>query len=510
MRLVLSHISKYFGKKVALDDISVSMSSGSLYVFTGENGAGKSTLAKIISGKLDYEGEVISDGIFQNDITSKTNITSKPAGLLNVQIVSQTPVVAESITVKENIFLGIKETKENRRQLDENIVRWTEGFDVNSYVKDIGGAARFYTSLMQVFLKPFDVLILDEPGAYLDSEQRRRLFEKLSNLKKENKIIIVISHNKKEIINYADEVILLKKGKMEKHFSDVSKKSEEEKNKIVSEIKASIENVGENNDVTSKSGDNVKTDATSNTRVTSETNITSNTRTSSNSTFSFTVQNLSSRPVNMPLIENISFSVTSGTITLIKGLAESGLLTLEDALTGMQKNKISGIFTFSKNNSRTSVKELSPDFVRNKLSKKLGLKIAVVPSNKILRASNPELTVEQLMMTSSVPLKIKSLDEHISKIIKASGLDIDKTQKVKSLSGGMLQRLILERELSFNPDILIMCEPLAGLDMQKTEIIINKIVEVKNRGGAVLVLSTEDFTHDVFDRRFKLEGGRLC
>lgn len=523
MQIVLSHVSKHFGKKVALDDVNVTMSSGSLFAFVGENGAGKSTLAKIISGKLDYDGNIFTEenckndfnlradisseknnitsnarGLYEPCITSEKNITSNARGLYDVQIVSQVPVLAESITVKENIFLGVKETKENQVLLKENILKWTDGLRLNSYVKDIGGAARFYTSLMQVFLKPFDILILDEPGAYLDDNQRKKLFENLSKLKKQNKIVVVISHDKKEIVNYADEIVLLKKGKVVKCFSDVRDKDSNDKQLIVDEIKKSIEN---NDAIQNKqkiesqkrsSDENLKCDR------------------NDKSDFSFEVSSLCSRPVDMPLIEDVSFSIKSGSVTIIKGLAESGLLTLEDALTGMQKNSVSGQFSFEKGEKTVSVRNLSPDFLRNVLLKKTGLKIGIVPSNKSLRASNPNLTIEQLLFTSSVPLKTKTINEHISKIINASGLDVDKNQKVKSLSGGMLQRLILERELSFAPDVLIMCEPLAGLDMQKTEIIIDKIIEIKNRGGAVLILSTEDFCRDIFDKKYKLEGGRLC
>lgn len=523
MQIVLSHVSKHFGKKVALDDVNVTMSSDSLFAFVGENGAGKSTLAKIISGKLYYDGNIFTEenckndlnlradisseknnitsnarGLYEPCITSEKNIVSNACGLYDVQIVSQVPVLAESITVKENIFLGVKETKENQVLLKENILKWTDGLRLNSYVKDIGGAARFYTSLMQVFLKPFDILILDEPGAYLDDNQRKKLFENLSKLKKQNKIVVVISHDKKEIVKYADEIVLLKKGKVVKCFSDVRDKDSNDKQLIVDEIKKSIENndaIQNKQEIKSpkrSSDENLKCDR------------------NDKSDFSFEVSSLCSRPVDMPLIEDVSFSIKSGSVTIIKGLAESGLLTLEDALTGMQKNSVSGQFSFEKGEKFVSVRNLSPDFLRNVLLKKTGLKIGIVPSNKSLRASNPNLTIEQLLFTSSVPLKTKTINEHISKIINASGLDVDKNQKVKSLSGGMLQRLILERELSFAPDVLIMCEPLAGLDMQKTEIIIDKIIEIKNRGGAVLILSTEDFCRDIFYKKYKLEGGRLC
>lgn len=498
MQIVLSHVSKHFGKKVALDDVNVTMSSGSLFAFVGENGAGKSTLAKIVSGKLDYDGNIFTGKSLENDITSKNSITSNTRGLYDVQIVSQVPVLAESITIKENIFLGLKETKENQIILNENILRWTDGLKLNSYVKDIGGAARFYTSLMQVLLKPFDILILDEPGAYLDDNQRKKLFENLSKLKKQNKIIMVISHDKKEIVNYADEIVLLKKGKMMKHFSAVYNKTSDEKQLIIDEIKKSIES---NDAILNKQMGEFRKKST-------DENL--NCDRNNKSDFSFEVYSLCSRPVDMPLIEDISFSIKSGSVTMIKGLAESGLLTLEDVLTGMQKNNISGQFTFIKDENVISVQNLSPDFLRNVLAKKIGLKIGIVPSNKTLRASNPDLTVEQLLLTSSVPLNLKTINEHVSKIINASGLEVDKNQKVKSLSGGMLQRLILERELSFDPDVLIMCEPLAGLDMQKTEIIIDKIIGIRNRSGAVLILSTEDFNKDIFDKKYKLEGGRLC
>lgn len=489
MKLSLSHITKVFGVKVALDDVSVTMSSGSLYAFAGENGAGKSTLANIISKKSFCDGE-----IYAEENSEQTEY--------DVQIVSQTPVIAEGITVKENIFLGVKETKENKKLLKENISKWAEKLELNSYVKDIGGDQRFYTSLMQVLLKPFDVLILDEPGAYLDDIERECLFTNLQKLKQQNKIIIVISHDKNEIVKYADEIILLKKGKIVKTFCDIAEKNDKEKSAVINEIKQSIETYQGrflNKNILSETDQNFSDKQDS---LTSSVII--------NTKFSFTVNSLCSKPVDMPAITDISFSINAGSVVLIKGLAEAGLLTLEDALTGMQKNKISGTFTFEHQNKKLSAKKLSPCFLRNTVFAKTGLKIAFVSSNKTMRSSNPDLTVGQLLYTSQILSDSKNLDKHILKVIKSSELDVSQNQKVNSLSGGMLQRLILERELSFNPDLLILCEPLAGLDMQKTEIIIQKIIEVKERGGAVLILSTEDFEKNIFDRQYKLEGGFLC
>lgn len=474
MALSVEHVSKSFGKKLALSDINVKLSGGAIHAFVGENGAGKSTLAKLISGKIFPD-----DGRITKDENEK------------IVFVEQRPVVAESIKIKENIFLGIKETKENNEKLKSLVKKICPNLNVNAMTKDSGGSERFYASLLNCLLRDFTVLILDEPGAYLTVKERDVLFENLSELKKQNKNIIVITHAKKEIIKYSDDIFLLKKGKLIFSVSEIYNKTQSEKEKILETIEKSIKE--------------------SSAEIFGQERLQNTTETvSEKKKFVFECENLSCAPLDMPLIYDVSFSAESGSVVLVKGLNEAGLLTLENCITGMASKIKGGRFIFSAENKRYEFKKLTPEILRKKLNGLLKIKTGIVPSDKTMRGTNPELTVSEMMYPALSDVSFNEYDSFVEKIIERSGVNIRKDEKVKSLSGGMLQRLMLERELFSDPDFVILCQPLTGLDMFKTKIICEKIMDLKKKNCAVLVLSSEDLPDNIADKVFFLSGGTLC
>lgn len=468
MAIKLEHISKSFEKKVALSNINISFSKGKIYALVGENGAGKSTLVKIISKRiLPSKGSI--------------NFTENE----KVKIVEQRPLIAESISIKENIFLGVKESKKNISRLNNLISQWCPSLELNSIVKNIGGNFRFYTSLLNCLLCDFDVLILDEPAAYLDDAERENLYIQLNKLKEENICVIVITHSKKEIIEYADDVYLLKKGIVEESFFNIQNSNQKEK--IIHSIEKSIMNYEKN-----------LYDNSSEKKLT---NIKNN--------FYLQVKNISCRPLDKPLINNISFEIKDGQIIMINGLSESGLLTLEDCISGMNNNLDLGEIIFYKDNKKSVVKKVDPIYLRKTLVKEIGLKIAIVPSNKTLRSSNPELTIFQTIFPFLENIPFSKYESIVNKIILQAKIDASSKDKIKSLSGGMLQRLILERELFLNPDLLILCEPFAGLDIEKMENISQKILNLKQNGKSVLILSSENLLFELCDKIYRLEGGKI-
>lgn len=470
MAIILEHISKSFEKKVALNDINLSFSNGKIYALFGENGAGKSTIAKIISNRLQ-------------PTTGKIFFTINE----KIKIVEQRPLIAESISVRQNIFLGHKDNKENFSRLLELKKTWCPSLKLDSIAKNIGPNERFYASLLNCLLYDFDVLILDEPTAYLDDVERKNLYEQLKKLKEKNICVIVITHSKKEIIEYVDDIYLLKKGKLINAFCDIQKSND--KNKIVDLITKSIFREGENSFKENKSNlkESIKL----------------------NSNFFLEAKNLNYRPIDKPLISNISFKVESGQIVMINGLSESGLLTLEDCLTGMNCNLDIGEIVFYKDNKKCVVKKVNPLFLRKELIKKNGFKIGIVPSNKNIRGSNPEITIFQTIFPFVDKKDFFKLNSIVKKIIDNAKIDATQNDKIKSLSGGMLQRLILERELFFNPDLLILCEPFAGLDMEKIKNISNKIIQLNQEGKAVLILSSEKNLFELCHKVYRLEGGKF-
>ncbi|MCR5612504.1 ATP-binding cassette domain-containing protein [Treponema sp.] len=511
MSILLENISKQFEKKTALYDVNLTFSKGKIHALVGENGAGKSTLAKILCARFE-------------PTSGNVRFTENE----KVCIVEQRPLVAESLTVRQNIFLGIKENRKNILRLNELIKTWCPTLNLNSTVKDIGAGERFYTSLLNCLLHPFDTLVLDEPAAYLDNKARADLFCGLESLKKDGVCIIVITHSKTEIMKYADEIFLLQKGIVKEKFFDVQKKTEEQKKQVLSQIENSIK------ESSIKIKTQEKNSCTNTTALESEnSSVVEHERKSAiTSDCAIYFNNITSRPLDKPMIQNVSLCVKSGTVNFIRGLAEAGLLTLEDCICGMGHKPESGEFIFEKrvlakkklkdeNDNREdlntastlkriSVKKINPKFLRVQLAEKLNLKIAIIPSDKTMRGSNPELTVEQMLYcVNARNFSSAEYKGYVLAVIKKSGVQTRPQDKVKTLSGGMLQHLMLERELYFNPDILFLCEPFAGLDMQKLKIMCARIAELKKEGKGILILSKEKVSVDFFDSIMQLEGGRL-
>ncbi|MCR4626554.1 MAG: ATP-binding cassette domain-containing protein [Treponema sp.] len=482
MLLTLENISQIFSTKVALDNINLTFESNKIYAVLGENGAGKSTLASILCGdRQPYSGNILLDG--------KKSILKSPADALakGIVLVHQRPLLAESISVKENIFLGSENTKVSYRFLNAHLEmyrkRGAAGLNLNAKVKDIGSDFRFYTALLSALCKEPEILILDEPSVFLNTIQRKKLYENLKEFVKNGKTAIVITHSIDEAKNYADKVIYLKKGQL-----------------IATDEKAigiaeSAFNSGYNQESVPDS--EKKSDTKTKTEIKQQSFI--------------SFSNVTLKPVNRPALFNISFSAEAGQITLIQGVEESGLETLENLVTGMEENFAQGTVTLSCSKdifSQTSFtldltkKHLTTDLLRGKNKKITG----IIPSNRVFRASNPLLKVEQILC---VYYEGKDTEKYSREIIKNAGVNITPEDYASSLSGGMLQRLILERELTQNPQFLILCEPLQGLDSAASSSLCKRIAKLAEEGKTIIVLSTADFPKSICNKVYKLSGGEL-
>lgn len=456
--LQLQNINVSFSYKTVLQNINIQFSHGKINMIIGENGAGKSTLAKIICGDIQpTDGKIL---INEKEVKFKS---PKDAINKGIVCVHQRPLLANNISIYENLFLGAKKTDKN--EIIKLIDEWL-GIDKNTLVRDIGGDSRFFTSLIGALLKKPKLLILDEPTSLLDDKQRVFLFSKIQEFAKTDMNIIIITHNSIEANKYSDTITLLKKGNI------ISDKSEIENypsdvNQIV------YSNKEEKN--------------------------------SKNNNFFIKFSSINCRPKLKPLIFDVSFCANSGEITLISGLVESGRETLEDCISGMSDSKINGNILIQKNELFFTY-NLSKNYTIRTL-KKSGFNIAIIPSNKTYRASNPSLSILQLLTTSKDLLSEKENQKYADLLLKEADVNIKLTEKVSCLSGGMLQRLILSRELHSNPEIIILCEPLQGLDKTASASFCSKLLELANSDKIVIILSSSDFPEDICGKIYHLNNG---
>ena len=400
MTLELKHICLRYSKKTVLDNLSLTFRGGAIHALLGENGAGKSTAANIIGGEIKPDsGSILLDG-------QEVLLSSPKAAIAHgICYVHQRPMLADSITVRENLLLGLK--KDLKKKIPVVAAKWIPQINLNTPVKYLSADIRFFIALCIALIKTPSLLILDEPTALLDETQRKFLYDNLRELSAGGMNIIVITHNFDEAEKYCDTIDFLEDGRLADK-------------KPLPALNVTYKNKTADDDSNSK-----------------------------------------------------------GSITLIKGLAEEGMDELE-------KEYVSRSLRLSKG--------------RNS--------IGIIPTDRKYTGSNPDLTVEQ-MLTAALKIPEKQKPDVALQMIKNSGVNIQPQEKCSCLSGGMLQKLMFERELYNNPKVLILCNPLQGLDVATCARTCERIKQAARNGAKVTILSYGAFPSGFCDTEYRLKNGKL-
>ena len=411
MTLELRDICLSFSKKTVLHNLNLKWKGGQLHALLGENGAGKSTAANIICGELKADsGLLLLDGREVSFAAPKDAIED------GICYVHQTPMLADSISIKENLLLGIK--KEYRQNIIPVTQKWLCGINPALPAKELTGGLRFFAALCSALIKNPKLLILDEPSALLDDEQRSFLFENLQELARGGMNIIIITHNYDEAETWCNTIDFLENGKLV------------EKKRLAS----------------------------------------------------FTAGLKKQSAASLP-VQNPDFPVEKGKITLIQGLSEDGLDVLEKRFINM------------------ALKGLPIQSVTRK-------ECGIIPTDRKNTASNPNLTVLQ-MLTAALDVELKQKPAIALEMIKNAGVNTTPYEKCRTLSGGMLQKLLFERELYTKPEVLILCNPLQGLDPDTCRRTCERIKQAAGQGAYVLVLSYGAFPPEFCDIHYALRHGKL-
>lgn len=503
MNLKLCGISVHFTLKKVLTNLNVTFNERQIHAILGENGAGKSTLAKVISGELKPgKGQILitePGGNTENKNPSESEKKeievvfqdAKAAIQRGICHVHQRPLLAQSISVKENLLLGVHKT--NKKYFEDLCSLWIKDVPLNKKLKDTSGDQRFFIALTGALLKNPKILILDEPSALLDSKQRTFLYTQLQKLAAQGLNIIVITHDIKEALTYCDTITLLKDGEVLRSFE----KNQAEESQITELLFGNEKN-------------HINYDSSKNDRTYANQSI-------EKKSFTLKIQNLTAKPLNRPSLFDINFTAESGQITLIQGLAESGLGTLEQIITGIDSSHTKGTITLTKNDEtgapqtdETGVPAGTPAttifdcnlktarFNTRTLRKKMGIRVGIIPTDRTFTGSNPVLTIEEMLQSKNT-----------QKLISAADVQITSKEKAENLSGGMLQRLIFARETIPEPDLLILCEPLQGLDKFACETLFKKLSKFASAGMMIIVLSSTPFPHTLCKKIYNLESGYL-
>lgn len=442
--LEIKNIKKKFTYKNVLNNINYKFNTGTIYALLGENGAGKTTLVSIISGiKKSTEGQIIiNEKIFETGFNSV-----KQANQNKIRITHQHPTINDELTVYEYCLIA-NNKKGIKEKINQIFSEWNFIIDINKKGKYLNASEKFYTELLTALISEPNFLILDEPTVFLTQLERENFYKAIKsnchNISKEL-CIILITHNINEAKTVSDEILFLKKGYL------INNQEIQNENKL---------------DIVREKNHNYKI---------------------------FKIENLTSENKNLPLIENLSFFAKKNSITTIIGKREDGIETLEEIITGIKEIKFSGKIYIHNNIFEKKINSYN----LRKLS------IGIIPSDRINRGSNQDLTIQEFMFPFT--------KDEISHIIKNANINCKYTDEIKILSGGMLQRLILERELFLNSEILFLFEPDQGLDSVARYNLSKKLNESNLHGTTIIIFTSsgENELLEISDSIYKLEGGKI-
>lgn len=476
----VKNISKQFPGVLANDNVNWDVEKGEIHAIVGENGAGKSTLMNIIYGLYKpTEGEIFFEG-------QAVEINS-PLDAINLGIgmVHQHFMLLPSFTVAENIVLGT-EPRKNRIFRDyKKAISITEELsqtyglkvDPHSRVESLSVGIQQRIEILKVLYKGADILILDEPTAVLTPHEAEELFNVIRRLVKDlGKTIIIITHKLQEVLAISHRVSVMRQGKM---VGTLETKDANEQ--ILAEMMVGREVLFEE----------LYKEEVSKKEVLS-------------------VKGIKARD-NRGLIalDGVSFSLKAGEILGVAGVEGNGQSELVEVLTGLREMEEGTFIINGKEVLNRNPKEI----------RKLG--IAHVPEDRLSTGLSKEATIwENLLMgiQHEQPYAIKGIHMNKKKIMERTSRLIDEFDirtptgelPAGNLSGGNMQKMVIAREFSFDTPILIIAQPTRGIDVGAIEFVHSQIIEKRNKGTAILLVSAElDEIFRLSDRIITLYEGKI-
>ena len=463
-------VKVYPPDKIALNKVSVEIDAGEIHSIIGENGAGKSTLMKVLFG-LEKANE---GGIYMKG--DKVNIsTPQEAVKMGIGMVHQEFMLISEYTVIENIVLGDEPVKHGLLNLNASRVKLEQimqefKFDIplDAKIKDISIAAQQKVEIVKLLFRDVNTLILDEPTAVLAPQEADELFVLLRRIRSQGKTIIFISHKLNEVLEISDRITVMRQGQH----------------------------------IWTKDNENLTKADLANAMVGRSVMMTVEKKPAKPGEVILKVDNLNMQNVNVSHkkdLDQVSFEIHSGEILGVAGVEGIKGLARAEGSIFIDKQDISGL----------SVKE------RRKL-------IAYVPQDRKRSGSSQE---ESILMNAIMThhyvndeisnkwgiLRGKKCREMANSVIEGyqvscQGADMN----IGSLSGGNQQKVIVGREFELDSRILVVDQPVRGLDVGSIEYIHRRIVEKRDNGEAVFLASADlDELFNLSDRIIVMYNGRI-
>ncbi len=476
----LRGITKSFGKVVANNDVNLSVYNGEILSLLGENGSGKTTLMNMISGIYrPDEGEIFVGG--------KAVVINSPhdAFEYGIGMIHQHFKLVDLFSAAENVVLGLKEQGkfdigEVSKKVSEISAKY--GFDIDPQKKiyDMSVSEKQTVEIIKVLYRGADILILDEPTAVLTPQETKKLFDILRRMREDGKAIIIITHKLHEVLELSDKVAVLRKGEYVGTVNTAEATEESLTEMMVGKkVELNIERPEPQN-----------------------------------ATPRLVVENIDCKNrEGVMMLDNVSFTAYSGEILGIAGIAGSGQRELLESIAGLQKLDGGSImYNNPKTGEQEDLRDKTPMQIRE-----LGVRLSFVPEDRLGMGLVGNMGVADNMMLrsyrrgKSVFLERKGPEELAKKIIEE--LEVvtpDAQTPVRRLSGGNVQKVLLGREISSSPTLLMAAYPVRGLDINSSYLIYDLLNEQKKKGVAVIFVGEDlDVLLALCDRILVIGGGRV-
>ena len=453
-------IHKRFGNVQANDDVDFTLQQGEIHAIVGENGAGKSTLMNILYGLQHPDsGEICVNG-------QPVKIYSpKDAMNLGLGMIQQHFTLIPSFTALQNIILA-KETRKygsfiDYQKAESEITELSQqiGFDIplNTTVESLPIGAQQHTEILKVLYHGAEILIMDEPTAVLVPQEIEGLFECMRGLKKEGRSIIIITHKLNEVMTIADSVTVMRRGKNVRTCPISDTEPQELAELILGEPVAQSNTerkvIKQTDPLLSLKDVTVKSDT------------------------------------SRHLLKEINLDVLSGEIIGIAGVEGNGQTELVEVLTGLRQIENGTISLDGESVENASAAEL-----RKK-------KIAHLPSDRHRHGVSLNNRIDENFIIGRHIQKLFSRNAllHTGNIRRFAMNALDKYQisignlfdPISTLSGGNQQKVVVARELSGDPTLIIAAHPTRGLDIHAAKFVHTRLLQARNRGKAILLVSSE-------------------
>lgn len=451
-------ITKVFPGVKANDNVDFDLVKGEIHVLLGENGAGKTTLMNILYGLYQPDIGLIYVNGEKTEIKGPSDAIAHGIGMVHQHF-----MLVENFTVAENIILGCEPKKGLNVDMKKAIADVKDisskyGFkiDANAHIEDISVGQQQKVEILKALYRGAEILILDEPTAVLTPQEIEELGVILKNLVKEGKSIILITHKLKEVMSMSDRVTIVRRGA------------------VIGSVKTSGTSIDELAEM----------------MVGRKVNLTVEKGAAKLGEVVLSVEELKALDQRkLPAVNGVNLTVREGEVLGIAGVDGNGQTELIEVLTGLRK-PISGKITVrGKDITGKTSKEIIEAGISN------------VPEDRhkrglILKYSLAENSIlgihTKAPFANGIIMNYAKIKEHARKLIK----DFDvrtpsENVNASTLSGGNQQKMVVAREISKDPELLIVAQPTRGLDVGAIEYIHKRIIAERDKGRAVLLASLE-------------------